>query len=160
MIDPTTGGKLAFMGDDSVCSKQITAAAGHANDAVLIIVDNFGHTAGLQVDSDDLLVNRRQQFGCNTINGRRSRMFLQFVWEATQDMTLMILIIAAVVSFGLSFYDPPETDTNICESVMFRSVIESCNCYCRTGVENNFPYHRQKLSRLIFLNVFAFSPPN
>ena len=32
---------------------------------------------------------------------------LQLVWEALQDVTLIILEVAAVVSLGLSFYQPP-----------------------------------------------------
>ena len=32
---------------------------------------------------------------------------LQLVWEALQDVTLIILEVAAVVSLGLSFYSPP-----------------------------------------------------
>ena len=31
----------------------------------------------------------------------------QLVWEALQDVTLIILQVAAVVSLGLSFYKPP-----------------------------------------------------
>ena len=34
--------------------------------------------------------------------------FLQLVWEALQDVTLIILIIAAIISLGLSFYKPPK----------------------------------------------------
>ena len=33
--------------------------------------------------------------------------FLELVWEALQDVTLIILIIAAFISLGLSFYKPP-----------------------------------------------------
>jgi Ca2+ transporting ATPase len=32
------------------------------------------------------------------------------MWEALQDITLIILIVAAVISLGLSFYHPPEDD--------------------------------------------------
>jgi len=61
------------------------------------------------------LVRRRRQFGSNTVPAKRSRMFLYFVWEATQDLTLIVLIIAALVSFGLSFYEPPHSDQNVCK---------------------------------------------
>ena len=36
--------------------------------------------------------------------------FLQLVWEALQDITLIILEIAALVSLGLSFYQPTDDD--------------------------------------------------
>lgn len=35
---------------------------------------------------------------------------LQLVWEALQDVTLIILIVAALISLGLSFYHPPEDE--------------------------------------------------
>lgn len=34
--------------------------------------------------------------------------FLQLVWEALQDVTLIILEVAALVSLGLSFYHPAD----------------------------------------------------
>lgn len=36
--------------------------------------------------------------------------FLQLVWEALQDVTLIILEIAALVSLGLSFYQPADEE--------------------------------------------------
>jgi Ca2+ transporting ATPase len=38
---------------------------------------------------------------------------MQLVWEALKDVTLVILLIGAAVSLGLSFYHPPnqEEDT-------------------------------------------------
>jgi len=70
---------------------------------------------GLHVDTADDLIQRRQQFGANTVPTKKSRMFLHFLWEATQDMTLIILIVAAIVAFGLSFYEPPETTESVCK---------------------------------------------
>ena len=42
----------------------------------------------------------------------------RLVWEAMQDTTLIILMIAAVISLALSFYDPPERleNAHICLS--------------------------------------------
>lgn len=53
------------------------------------------------------LEKRKQVFGRNFIPPKRPKTFLQLVWEALQDVTLIILEIAAVVSLGLSFYRPP-----------------------------------------------------
>lgn len=36
--------------------------------------------------------------------------FLQLVWEALQDVTLIILEVAALVSLGLSFYQPADDE--------------------------------------------------
>jgi len=70
---------------------------------------------GLRVENDNDLARRRRHFGSNTVPTKRSRMFLYFIWEATQDMTLIILILAAIASFGLSFYEPPPSDKNFCK---------------------------------------------
>lgn len=52
---------------------------------------------GLTTDSD--LLNRRQEiFGINKFTESEGRSFLVFVWEALQDMTLMILGVCAFVS--------------------------------------------------------------
>ncbi|KAM6321444.1 plasma membrane calcium-transporting ATPase 1 isoform 9-T9 [Aegotheles albertisi] len=53
-------------------------------------------------------IERREAvFGKNFIPPKKPKTFLQLVWEALQDVTLIILEIAAVVSLGLSFYRPP-----------------------------------------------------
>ena len=38
---------------------------------------------------------------------------LQLVWEALQDVTLIILQVAAVVSLALSFYKPPKKEDDV-----------------------------------------------
>lgn len=53
---------------------------------------------------------RKTVFGQNFIPPKKPKTFLQLVWEALQDVTLIILEVAAVVSLGLSFYKPPETE--------------------------------------------------
>ncbi|KAL1493475.1 hypothetical protein ABEB36_011520 [Hypothenemus hampei] len=59
--------------------------------------------SGSQVDVD----HRRETFGSNSIPPKPPKTFLQLVWEALQDITLIILEVAAIVSLGLSFYQPP-----------------------------------------------------
>uniref|UniRef100_A0A4W6E2E2 Calcium-transporting ATPase n=1 Tax=Lates calcarifer TaxID=8187 RepID=A0A4W6E2E2_LATCA len=59
--------------------------------------------AGAQPDLD----KRREIFGKNLIPPKKPKTFLQLVWEALQDVTLIILEIAALISLGLSFYHPP-----------------------------------------------------
>jgi len=50
---------------------------------------------------------RRKIFGANEIPATPSKSFFRLVWEALQDATLIILLVSAVVSLGLSFYHPP-----------------------------------------------------
>ncbi|KAL5013629.1 hypothetical protein ScPMuIL_007899 [Solemya velum] len=50
------------------------------------------------------LEHRRKVFGSNVIPPKPPKTFLQLVWEALQDVTLIILIVAAIASLGLSFY--------------------------------------------------------
>lgn len=53
------------------------------------------------------LEKRKQVFGQNLIPPKRPKTFLELVWEALQDVTLIILEIAAIISLVLSFYRPP-----------------------------------------------------
>ncbi|XP_020289554.1 plasma membrane calcium-transporting ATPase 2 isoform X9 [Pseudomyrmex gracilis] len=55
-----------------------------------------GSTADIQ--------HRRDTFGSNMIPPKPSKTFLRLVWEALQDMTLLILEVAAFISLCLSFY--------------------------------------------------------
>ncbi|XP_012874327.1 PREDICTED: plasma membrane calcium-transporting ATPase 1 [Dipodomys ordii] len=63
------------------------------------------------------LERREAAFGKNFIPPKKPKTFLQLVWEALQDVTLIILEIAAIVSLGLSFYQPPEGDNALCGEV-------------------------------------------
>uniref|UniRef100_A0AAX7UUF6 Calcium-transporting ATPase n=1 Tax=Astatotilapia calliptera TaxID=8154 RepID=A0AAX7UUF6_ASTCA len=53
---------------------------------------------------------RKTVFGENLIPPKKPKTFLQLVWEALQDVTLIILEVAAIVSLGLSFYKPPDAE--------------------------------------------------
>ncbi|XP_008406754.1 plasma membrane calcium-transporting ATPase 2 isoform X2 [Poecilia reticulata] len=67
--------------------------------------------AGVQTDLD----KRKEIFGKNLIPPKKPKTFLQLVWEALQDVTLIILEIAALISLGLSFYHPPgQTSGDAC----------------------------------------------
>uniref|UniRef100_A0A8C5AXD3 Calcium-transporting ATPase n=1 Tax=Gadus morhua TaxID=8049 RepID=A0A8C5AXD3_GADMO len=60
-------------------------------------------TDGLSDNVADL-EKRTAVFGQNFIPPKKPKTFLQLVWEALQDVTLIILEIAAIISLGLSFY--------------------------------------------------------
>uniref|UniRef100_A0A665VZ95 Calcium-transporting ATPase n=1 Tax=Echeneis naucrates TaxID=173247 RepID=A0A665VZ95_ECHNA len=57
---------------------------------------------------------RKTVFGQNFIPPKKPKTFLQLVWEALQDVTLIILEVAAIVSLGLSFYKPPDAKRENC----------------------------------------------
>ncbi|KTG31995.1 hypothetical protein cypCar_00024483 [Cyprinus carpio] len=57
---------------------------------------------------------RKVEFGQNFIPPKKPKTFLQLVWEALQDVTLIILEVAAIVSLGLSFYKPPDAENKNC----------------------------------------------
>lgn len=64
-------------------------------------------TDGLSGSAADL-EHRQITFGANVIPPKPPKTFLQLVWEALQDITLIILEAAAIISLGLAFYKPPE----------------------------------------------------
>ncbi|XP_077425731.1 plasma membrane calcium-transporting ATPase 1-like isoform X2 [Vanacampus margaritifer] len=70
---------------------------------------------GLDGSWEDL-ERRRQAFGPNVIPPKKPKTFVQLVWEALQDVTLIILEVAAIISLGLSFYRPPHADRDSCGS--------------------------------------------
>lgn len=51
---------------------------------------------------------RTHQFGRNEIKAKKSKSLLTLAFEAVQDTTLIMLIICAIISIGLSFYHPEE----------------------------------------------------
>ncbi|XP_049529116.1 plasma membrane calcium-transporting ATPase 2 isoform X3 [Dermacentor silvarum] len=66
-------------------------------------------TDGLSGSAADL-EHRRATFGANSIPPKSPKTFLQLVWEALQDMTLIILQVAAFVSLVLAFIEPDDSD--------------------------------------------------
>ncbi|XP_067302523.1 plasma membrane calcium-transporting ATPase 3b isoform X1 [Pseudorasbora parva] len=98
------------------------------SEALQKIQESFGDVEGLcqrlkSSTSDGLsdnptdLEKRRQTFGQNFIPPKKPKTFLQLVWEALQDVTLIILEIAAIISLGLSFYQPPGHEAEGCGNV-------------------------------------------
>ncbi|KAI1287074.1 Plasma membrane calcium-transporting ATPase 3 [Halotydeus destructor] len=62
--------------------------------------------SGTQNDLD----RRKEIFGANMIPPKPPKTFLELVWEALQDVTLIILEVAAIISLALAFYQPPEDE--------------------------------------------------
>jgi Ca2+-transporting ATPase len=53
-------------------------------------------------DSPEELQKRKDAYGDNTYPRKRPKGFLTFLWEACHDTTLIILMVAAVVSLAVS----------------------------------------------------------
>ncbi|XP_026580244.1 plasma membrane calcium-transporting ATPase 2 isoform X2 [Pseudonaja textilis] len=94
-------------------------------EAVVKIKETYGDTEGLcrhlkTSPTEGLpgttadLEKRRLIFGKNFIPPKKPKTFIQLVWEALQDVTLIILEIAAIISLGLSFYHPPGEGNEAC----------------------------------------------
>uniref|UniRef100_A0A8C7YHQ9 Calcium-transporting ATPase n=1 Tax=Oryzias sinensis TaxID=183150 RepID=A0A8C7YHQ9_9TELE len=96
-----------------------------SSEAVTMIQEKFGDVQsicrrlktspieGLSGNPVDL-EKRHATFGKNLIPPKKAKTFLQLVWEALQDVTLIILEVAAIISLGLSFYHPPGGDGESC----------------------------------------------
>ena len=81
---------------------------------------------GTQTDLD----KRKEIYGKNLIPPKKPKTFLQLVWEALQDVTLIILEIAALISLGLSFYHPPGESNGECEWEQLLSLPFKVLCCC------------------------------
>lgn len=96
-----------------------------STDALRKIQESYGDVYGIctrlktspneGLSGNPIDIERREAvFGKNFIPPKKPKTFLQLVWEALQDVTLIILEIAAIVSLGLSFYHPPGGDNKLC----------------------------------------------
>lgn len=68
---------------------------------------------GLSTTNQADLTRRQEVFGSNVIPPKPPKSFLRLAWEAVQDTTLIILIVAAIISLGLSFYHPPPSKEDL-----------------------------------------------
>uniref|UniRef100_A0A3P9I3D3 Calcium-transporting ATPase n=1 Tax=Oryzias latipes TaxID=8090 RepID=A0A3P9I3D3_ORYLA len=126
----TAGGRRAdgslAGGDFGVTVKELRELMElRSTDALQKIQDSYGDTKGLcqrlqsnvtdGLSGDPADLERRGQiYGQNFIPPKKPKTFLELVWEALQDVTLIILEAAAIISLGLSFYQPPNQESAIC----------------------------------------------
>jgi len=85
--------------------------------------------------SESDLIHRREVFGSNVIPPKPPKTFLELVWEALQDITLIILIAAAVISLGLAFIPTQQADCecfacNVCMALFTPSPTDRWTGYC------------------------------
>uniref|UniRef100_A0A158R686 Calcium-transporting ATPase n=1 Tax=Syphacia muris TaxID=451379 RepID=A0A158R686_9BILA len=65
--------------------------------------------SGLKND-EQLLQKRRAVYGSNEIPPHPPKSLLRLIWEALQDMTLVILLVCSIFSLALPFLNPPSQD--------------------------------------------------
>lgn len=78
---------------------------------------------------------RLDVFGSNIIPPKPPKSFLELVWEAIQDVTLIILIVAAAISLALSFMHVEESQqhhagTSVSVTAVHRSFHDCCRRCC------------------------------
>jgi magnesium-transporting ATPase (P-type) len=92
-------------------------------EAIQVLNDQFGGLNGLAYGlktnlTDGLpgeeadLQRRRDVFGSNMIPAKKAKSFLQLAWEALQDFTLIVLIIAATISLILGLVVEKDKETS------------------------------------------------
>jgi hypothetical protein len=69
---------------------------------------NVDGNKGLDTNNEQDLQQRRTAYGRNEIPPKPMKSFIGLCWDALHDMLLVILLVYAVFSIGLSFYKPPE----------------------------------------------------
>uniref|UniRef100_A0A094ZVW6 Plasma membrane calcium-transporting ATPase 2 n=1 Tax=Schistosoma haematobium TaxID=6185 RepID=A0A094ZVW6_SCHHA len=88
-------------------------------EAVEVVNKRFGGASGLckrlktsptQGLSSHDLAKRREVFGTNIIPPTPPKSFFQLMWEALQDVTLIVLMVAAGVSLLLALYSKLSND--------------------------------------------------
>uniref|UniRef100_A0A3P9IG70 Calcium-transporting ATPase n=1 Tax=Oryzias latipes TaxID=8090 RepID=A0A3P9IG70_ORYLA len=119
-----------------------------SSEAVTMIQEKFGDVQsicrrlktspieGLSGNPVDL-EKRHATFGKNLIPPKKAKTFLQLVWEALQDVTLIILEVAAIISLGLSFYHPPGGDGE-CKDIFMSSFIKIHKHFIFQGAVTSF----------------------
>ncbi|XP_057504064.1 calcium-transporting ATPase 9, plasma membrane-type-like isoform X1 [Actinidia eriantha] len=104
---PTPSGD--YSGDFEIGLEQVASMTRDNNNAAL---QQYGGVKGLadllQTNleagiggGDDEFAKRRNAFGSNTYPVKKGRTFWRFLWEAWQDLTLIILMVAAIASLAL-----------------------------------------------------------
>ena len=96
---------------DPKSTKKLTELGGTARIVELLQSDakrgltTSSSSSASAADGTDTLAQRRAQVGTNRLPATKSAPFLLLVWEAMQDRTQIILMIAAVISIAIGIYD-------------------------------------------------------
>lgn len=98
---------MGLKGKDGI--EQITELGGKLKILKLLQTSEEQGIVGSHKDIE----NRRKVFGSNLIPAQPPKGFIQLIWEALQDATLVILIVAGLVSLILSFYNPKDQNSKL-----------------------------------------------
>ena len=93
---------------DIVKNRDATHAELSIEDLVQKLHTDIHH--GLSADPKDI-ANRQQYFGSNRLDARRSKTFFEFFFDALKDETLIILMVASVISIVLGVIFPPKGES-------------------------------------------------
>ncbi|CAI0386329.1 unnamed protein product [Linum tenue] len=108
-VNGTTDPQKTSGGDFAVSQEQLTTVTRDHN---ITALQELGGVKGLAealktspekgiLGDDSDLVKRKNVFGSNTYPQKKGRSFWMFLWEAWQDLTLIILMVAAAASLAL-----------------------------------------------------------
>ena len=119
-------------------------------------------TQGFKVDmnkgiSEDEVGSRSRKYGTNTFPVRPSKTFMTLVFEALDDLTMQILIVAACISIiiNLSFEETPIEGAAILSAVAACTLVAAANDFQK---EKQFKQlqkvaeDKKKVSKLILSN--------
>ncbi len=67
---------------------------------------------GIKGDADDI-AQRKAAYGVNVIRTKKPKSIWKLIWSAMNDLTLVTLMVAALVSFILAFIAPPEKSSDV-----------------------------------------------
>lgn len=95
---------------------------------------------GLDSCNEQDLERRRGIYGENVIPPKPTKSFLRLCWEAFHDVILIILLVCAFISIGLSFYKPPSSGEHNDErksSIFFLNTLSDRTRENVTDIQNN-----------------------
>jgi len=89
-------------------------------------------TSGLNSDDTADIAKRQEVYGRNYIEPKKPKGFLELCWEACQDVTLVILIVASIISIVLALVNEwaggEATDQRFCIPESYQKSTNTTNC--------------------------------
>ena len=104
------------------------------------------------------LERRRNVFGRNEIPPLPPKSFIRLAWEALQDVTLIILLIAAIISFCISFYTGNNSKNNLNNlKTTTTTIIPDLNNTNKEVINDEHAGRIEGVAILIAVSLFFFS---
>jgi Ca2+ transporting ATPase len=83
---------------------------------------------GLDSNNQEDLEQRRTAYGRNEIPPKPMKSFFKLCWEAFRDPLLVILLVCAIVSIGLSFYKAPKQGDSSDDESEYIMMLHNLTC--------------------------------